>query len=71
MAVTLRHRKTDTLADWNQAELDRHIQNGVYPSGTRLNDIVLPSDWNDDHDTTELNAALDDASAFTMMMMGA
>jgi hypothetical protein len=69
--VTLRHRKTDSVADWSQAELDRHIQNGVYPSGTLLEDIVLPSDWNDDHEMTEVNAAFDDAAAFTMMMMGA
>jgi hypothetical protein len=69
--VALRHRKVDNIADWTQAELDYQISLGNYPSGTRLADIVLPSDWNDDHDMTEINAALDDASAFTMMMMGA
>jgi len=71
MAVTLRHRKTDTIPDWTQRELDIQVGNGIYPSNTRLADIVLPSDWNDNHDMTEVNAAFDDASAFTMMMMGA
>jgi len=69
--VAIRHRKVDNIADWTQAELDYQISLGNYPSGTRLADIVLPSDWNDDHDMTEINAALDDAAAFTMMMMGA
>lgn len=71
MTVTLRHRKTDTIPDWTQAQLDYQISLGNYPSGTTLADIVLPSDWNDDHDTTELNAALDNCKAFTLMMMGA
>jgi len=71
MAIEIRHRKTDNMADWTQAELDYQISLGNYPSGTVLADIVLPSDWNDDHDTTQINNALDDASAFTMMMMGA
>ena len=70
MAVTLRHRKTDTIADFTQAELDRHIANGHYPSGTTLNDIVLPSDWNDDHEMTELNSALDALSDLSLMLMG-
>jgi len=70
-AVTLRHRKTDTVADWTQIQLNEYIARGAYPAGTTLADIVLPSDWNADHDMTEVNSALDDASAFTMMMMGA
>lgn len=71
MAVVLRHRKTDTIADFTQAELDRHIANGHYPSGTQLTDIVLPSDWNDDHETTELNNALDDVESLVYSLMGA
>jgi len=70
MAVVLRHRKTDTIADFTQADLDRHIQNGHYPSGTTLSDIVLPSDWNDDHDMDDLNATLDSLSDLSMMLMG-
>ena len=70
MAVVLRHRKTDTIPDFTQSDLDRHIANGHYPSGTKLTDIVLPSDWNDDHDMTELNAALDSLSDLSMLLMG-
>jgi len=71
MAIEIRHLKTDNIADWTQAELDNQIRLGNYPNGTTLDDIVLPSDWNNDHDTTDINAALDDLGAFTMMMMGA
>jgi len=52
MAIT--HAKTDTIADWTQAELDFQISIGNYPSGTLLADIVLPSDWNNAHVFTEL-----------------
>jgi hypothetical protein len=69
--ATLRHLKTATIADFTQIELNELINRGAYPPGTTLADIVLSSDWNADHDMTEINAALDDASAFTMMMMGA
>ena len=49
MAVTIKHAKTDTIADWTQADLDAQIALGNYPAGTVLADIVLPSDWNNDH----------------------
>lgn len=49
MAITIKHAKTDTIADWTQADLDAQIALGNYPPGTVLADIVLPSDWNNDH----------------------
>jgi hypothetical protein len=49
MAVTIKHAKTDTIADWTQSDLDAQIAAGNYPPGTVLADIVLPSDWNNDH----------------------
>ena len=49
MAITIKHAKTDTIADWTQADLDAQIALGNYPAGTVLADIVLPSDWNNDH----------------------
>ena len=52
MAVTIKHAKTDTIADWTQADLDAQIALGNFPPGTLLADIVLPSDWNDDHTFT-------------------
>ena len=52
MAVTIKHAKTDTIADWTQSDLDAQIAAGNYPPGTVLADIVLPSDWNNDHNLT-------------------
>jgi len=49
MAITIKHAKTDNIADWTQADLDAQIALGNYPPGTVLADIVLPSDWNNDH----------------------
>ena len=49
MAITIKHAKTDTIADWTQADLDAQIALGNFPPGTLLADIVLPSDWNNDH----------------------
>jgi len=69
--ATIRHLKTANIADFTQIELNELITRGAYPAGTTLADIVLSSDWNNNHDMTEVNAAFDDASAFTMMMMGA
>ena len=54
MAITIKHAKTATIADWTQADLDAQIALGNYPPGTLLADIVLPSDWNDDHTVTGL-----------------
>ncbi len=71
MTVQLRHRKSNAMPDWTQAQLDYQISLGNYPSGTRLHDIVLPSDWNDDHDMDDLNNALDDLESLIMMNMGA
>jgi hypothetical protein len=52
MAVTIKHAKTDNIADWTQSDLDAQIAAGNYPAGTVLADIVLPSDWNNDHTFT-------------------
>lgn len=49
MAITIKHAKTDTIADWTQSDLDAQIALGNFPAGTVLADIVLPSDWNNDH----------------------
>ena len=49
MAITIKHAKTDTIADWTQADLDAQIALGNFPPATVLADIVLPSDWNNDH----------------------
>jgi len=54
VAITIKHAKTDTIADWTQADLDQQIAAGNYPPGTVLADIVLPSDWNNDHTFTGL-----------------
>ena len=52
MAVTIKHAKTDSIADWTQADLDAQIALGNFPPGTLIADIVLPSDWNNDHNLT-------------------
>jgi len=52
MAVTIKHAKTDTISDWTQSDLDAQIAAGNYPAGTLLANIVLPSDWNNDHTFT-------------------
>jgi hypothetical protein len=49
MAITIKHAKTDNIADWTQTDLDAQIALGNFPAGTVLADIVLPSDWNNDH----------------------
>jgi len=54
MAITIKHAKHDNIADWTQADLDAQIAAGNYPPGTLLADIVLPSDWNNDHTVTGL-----------------
>jgi len=57
MPSSIRHKKTNTIADWTQAQLDNIINGGSppnLPAGTVLNDIVLPTDWNDTHEITDL-----------------
>ena len=64
MAITIKHAKTDTIADWTQADLDQQIAAGNYPPGTLLANIVLPSDWNNDHTVTGLGTmATQDANS--------
>ncbi len=49
MTITLKHKKTNTIASWTQTELDTAIAKGYFPAGATLADIVLSSDWNDEH----------------------
>lgn len=55
MSLTITHTKTNTIPDWDQQKLDAAISAGLYPQGTRLADIVLPSDWNASHTVGELS----------------
>ncbi len=55
MSITITHTKTNTIPDWDQQKLDQAISQGLYPQGTRLADIVLPSDWNASHTVGELS----------------
>lgn len=50
--MPVKHKKTDTIANWTQAQLDAQIALGNYPPGTLITDIVLPADWNDDHNVS-------------------
>jgi len=54
MTVTVKHSKTNAISDWTQAQLDEQIELGNFAAGTVLADIVLPSDWNNDHTLTGL-----------------
>jgi len=52
MPLIITHAKTNTITDWTQAQLDSIIAGNAAPLppvGTVLNDVVLPSDWNNDH----------------------
>jgi len=71
MAVTITHAKVDTIADWNQAQLDFQITKGVYPPGTTLADIVLPSDWNAEHFIEGLGVELIGNSTSDVLANGA
>jgi hypothetical protein len=53
--VTITHNKTNTVANWTQAQLDAQIALGNFAPGTLLADIVLPSDWNDNHTVTGID----------------
>jgi len=55
VSLTITHTKTNTIPDWDQQKLDAAISAGLYPQGTRLSDIVLPSDWNASHTVGELS----------------
>jgi len=52
MTVIVKHNKTNSITDWTQAQLDEQIALGNFPPGTTLANIVLPSDWNNDHTLT-------------------
>jgi hypothetical protein len=52
MTITVKHNKTNAIADWTQAQLDEQIALGNFAPGTTLANIVLPSDWNSDHTFT-------------------
>ena len=64
MTVIVKHNKTNSITDWTQAQLDEQIALGNFPSGTTLANIVLPSDWNNDHTLTGVGTmAEQDATA--------
>jgi len=64
MTVIVKHNKTNSITDWTQAQLNEQIALGNFPSGTTLANIVLPSDWNNDHTLTGLGTmAEQDATA--------
>jgi hypothetical protein len=64
MTVIVKHNKTNTITDWTQAQLDEQIALGNFAPGTTLANIVLPSDWNNDHTLTGLGTmAEQDATA--------
>jgi len=55
MPLIITHAKANTITDWTQAQLDSIIAGNpapLPPVGTVLNDVVLPSDWNDVHQLT-------------------
>lgn len=62
MSLTITHTKTNTIPDWDQQKLDAAISAGLYPQGTRLADIVLPSDWNHSHDITDFAGGIADTT---------
>lgn len=55
MAIAITHTKVNAIADWTQSKLDEYINAGLYPQGTRIQDITQPSDWNDDHSSQDLD----------------
>lgn len=59
--LTITHTKVNNVTDWTQAQLNTIIAGGAAPlppAGTVLNDVVLPSDWNHNHD---ISGNFDDA----------
>ena len=52
MTITVKHAKTNAITDWTQPQLDAQIAAGNFPPGTTLAQIVIPSDWNNDHTLT-------------------
>jgi hypothetical protein len=64
MTVIVKHNKTNSITDWTQAQLDEQIALGNFAPGTTLANIVLPSDWNNDHTLTGVGTmAEQDATA--------
>jgi hypothetical protein len=60
VSLTITHTKTNTIPDWDQQKLDYAISAELYPPGTRLSDIVLPSDWNHSHEISDLAGGMAD-----------
>ena len=70
MTITVKHSKTNSITDWTQADLDAQIALGLFPAGTLLADIVLPSDWNNNHTLTGVGTmAEQDASSVAITGM--
>jgi len=55
MTIRITHAKVNQIDDWNQAKLNEYINAGLYPAGTLISDITQPSDWNDDHSSSDLD----------------
>lgn len=55
MTIRVTHAKVNQIEDWTQAKLNEYINAGLYPQGTTIADITQPSDWNDDHSSTDLD----------------
>jgi hypothetical protein len=55
MAIRITHAKVNQIEDWTQAKLNEYINAGLYPQGTTIADITQPSDWNDDHSSSDLD----------------
>lgn len=70
MAISILHNKVDQIPDWTQADLDAQIALGNFPPGTVLADIVLASDWNDDHTSPELDALEANVREYAIIDMG-
>jgi len=70
MAISILHNKVDQIPDWTQADLDAQIALGNFPPGTVLADIVLASDWNDDHSSPDLDILERNIRNFSIVDMG-
>lgn len=47
--VGIKHKKTNSVTAWTQADIDAQIAAGNIPAGTLLSGFVVSTDWNDEH----------------------
>lgn len=50
--VSITHKKTGSIPNWTQADIDKQIASGNLPPGTTPANIILTYDWNDTHNVT-------------------